>query len=231
MVKNARGGLMLLALVIPTFVANAEVVVYDGSVMPESAGWQREGTFDSDRWIDDGWFCQLSELGEWEPGPIGEMDFYRRSSGEFAGPESFFVEWVVATDVPASVLDVSGVPTVVAVGGTGRGFYHTTVTNERVQLFRSTTVPLVFVDIEPGVAHKYRLELTTTSFTWLIDGEVVDTGVPLGPYPNVDSWVIWGSEYDSFPNNCSWDYLVVPEKAILGRGDDYVGGLGVGGFG
>jgi hypothetical protein len=174
--------------------------------MPELDGWQREGSFDCDRWIEDGWFHQFCELGEWEE-PIGETDAYRTSLAGFAGVENFFVEWVVETDIPAAILEVSGVATNVTAGGNGAAFYHTTITDERVQLLRDTDIPLVFVDIEPGVPHKYRIELTPSSFKWLIDDEVVHSGTPEGPYPTEDSYLVWMSRHYLFDNNSGWDYI------------------------
>jgi hypothetical protein len=183
-----------------------QVVTYDGSVMPELDGWQREGSFDCDRWIEDGWFHQFCELGEWEE-PIGETDVYRKSLAGFAGVGNFFVEWVVETDIPASILQVSGVGTNVAIGGNSPAFYHTTITDERVQLLRSTSIPLVFVDIEPDMPHKYRIELTPSSFKWLIDDEVVHSGTPLDQFPTDASFMVWGSRHYLFDNNSRWDYI------------------------
>jgi hypothetical protein len=197
----------LLCLVVPVASGFAQVVVYDGSVMPESDGWQREGSFDCDRWIDEGWFYQFCELPEGWPEPIGETDVYRKFLADFADVEGFFIEWVVETDIPASILEVSGVATVVAAGGNGAARYHTTITDERVQLLRSTTIPLVFVDIEPDVPHKYRVELTPTSFAWLIDDEVVHSGVPEGPYPTEGSYLVWGSRHYLFDCTAEWDYV------------------------
>jgi hypothetical protein len=207
---------IFLLLTVSTAMAEGQVVVYDGSVMPEFDGWQREGTFDCDRSIEDGWFHQFCELGEWEE-PIGETDVYRKSLAGFAGVEDFFVEWVVETDIPASILEVSGVGTNLTIGGNSPAFYHTTITDERVQLARSTSIPLVFVDIEPGVPHKYRIELTPSSFKWLIDDEVVHSGTPLAPFPTDASYLVWGSRHYLFDNNSGWDYVkygVIEDRAI-----------------
>ena len=73
---------------------NAQVVVYDGSVMPDSAGWQREGTFDNDRWIDDGWFHQFTELGDWAPEPIGQTDVYWKSVSSKGPSPSSHARWI-----------------------------------------------------------------------------------------------------------------------------------------
>jgi hypothetical protein len=210
---------LIIGTVVWGGVVNAEVITYDGSVYPETVGWERVGSEDADRWIDDGWFCHFLELGVWEPGPLGEADFYKRSLGSFAGVGTFFMEWQVETDAPSSILDSSGVPVVVSAGGRSAAFYHTTITDSRVQLFRDTDIPLVFVDIEPGVPHSYRLELHgAESYAWYIDGELVDYGVPEGPYPTESSVLNWGAQHHTFDTNCRWDYVnygVIPEPATV----------------
>ena len=133
---------LFLLLTASTGIANAQVVLYDGSVMPESDGWQREGSFDCDRWIDEGWFHQFCELGVWPPEPIGETDVYRKSLADFAGVQDFFIEWVVETDIPASILEVSGVATAVAAGGNGAARYHTTITDGGVSHYFGTVFQL-----------------------------------------------------------------------------------------
>jgi hypothetical protein len=197
------------------------VVTYEGISFPEEDGWQREGTFDTDRWIENGWFWQAPELGVWAPGPFGEADFHRRSIAEFAAEATFFVEWVVQTDAPASILEVHGTPTVVSVYSNG-AIYHFTFTDERVRVFRGSLNPEVYVDIAPSVPHTYRIELFQEAlYIWYIDGQLFDSGTPMNPIPNDASGIIWGSRYQEperdFPMETTrWNYLrygVTPEDA------------------
>ena len=193
---------------------HGEVVVYEGLILPETAGWQRQGTFDAERWLEDGWFHQFAELGEWTE-PVGETDVYRKSLADFVGVDDFFIEWIVETDIPASVLDVSGVPTALAASGNSVASYHFTITDARVRVIRSNFLPIIFVAVEPRVPHKYRLELIgEQSCAWYIDDQLVDSGHPEGAYPAGSSFLVWGCRHDLFDNNCRWQYVrygTIPE--------------------
>ena len=139
---------------------------------------------------------------------MGEADFYQRSLSDFAGEQAFFVEWKVETDAPSSILDSSGVPVVVSAFGTAAANYHMTITDTRVQLWRGNFLPILLVDIEPGVPHTYRLELHgADSYAWYIDEQLIDSGIPEGPYPNSDSVLIWGARHHYFDNTTRWDYV------------------------
>ena len=200
--------------------AYADVTTYEANVVPEDMGWERVGTFDAERWTEDGWFCQHPRLGEWWPGPLGEADFYQRTLADFAPFNTFFVEWRAETDAPSSILESSGTPVVVSAGGSSYAVYHTTMTDARVQLFRDTFIPLVFVDIEPDVPHTYRLELRgIPSYAWYIDGEIVDSGIPIGPYPTESSVVVWGAQHHTVESTTCWHYLRYGTIPIDGSGD------------
>ena len=216
MVGRASG--VVLALTVATF---ADVVTYEGEVFPENAAapWERLGTFDADRWIENGWFHQYCDLGVW-PGPrFGEDDWYRRSLADFAGEQAFFIEWVVETDAPSIILDFFGTPTVLSAFSNG-AYYHFTFTDERVLVMRGTALPLVYANIEPGVPHTYYLELRgLRQYAWYIDGELIDAGVPRGPYPTSDSGVIWGARHDTYENHARWDYVRYGRIPEPGSGD------------
>ena len=170
---------------------------YEGDVFPEDVGWERVFFTEIDRSLDNGWFVDFAN----------ETDAYRRPLADFAGAPAFFIEWRVETDAPNSILDSGGTPVVFSAGGPG-AFYHTTITDARVQLFRDTSFPLVFVDIDPGVAHTYRLELYgDQTYAWYIDGELVDFGVPQATYPRDDSVLIWGVTRQDFDSTTRWDYV------------------------
>ena len=205
---------VVLVLVLFTSVVNASVVTYEADVFPEDTGWERVGTFDAERWIDDGWFYQHAELGAWK-GEIGETDFYQRSLADFAGAEEFFIEWRVQTDVPSSLFDHANIATVLSAAGTGYAYYHFTITDERVRLLRRSSVPIVFADIQAGVPHAYRLEVYGEDlYAWYIDGQLIDSGVPVAAYPTAGSVLVWGARHNVYDNNTRWDYIrygVIPE--------------------
>ena len=202
--------------------AIADVVTYDPGVFPEEEGWERRlaDTYGAERWIENGWLFHFVDQPDGWPGVLGNAEFYRRSIADFAGCESFFVEWRVETDAPASILDFSGTPVVVSAAGASYAVYHTTMTDARVALFRDTFIPIVFVDVQACMSHTYRVELRgISSYAWYIDDEVVDSGTPIGPYPTDSSFLIWGVHRDRFDATTRWKYLrygTIPED---GSGD------------
>jgi len=195
----------------------AQVRTYEGAVFPEALGWERVGTVDADRWLENGWLRHYTDLGAWAPGPIGEQDFYRRSISEFVGAPTFFVECRVVTDVPSELFDVSGVATAIVAGGRSGVHYHFTLTDERVRLIRSNFLPITFASIDAAIPHVYRLELHGAElYVWSIDGQVVDAGLPEGAYPAESSVLIWGTSHDEYDNTTRWDYVrygVIPLDA------------------
>jgi hypothetical protein len=199
-------------------IAEAQVIVYEGDVYPEETGWERRplGNPQGERSLEGGWFIQTVRLPAGWPEPTGEFDFYRMPLTTFAGADAFFVEWRAVTDNPSWLLSLNAVPTVVSAAGSGAAFYHTTMTSERVQFFRDTKFPLVFVDITSGTPHEYRLEVRTVSYAWYIDGVVVESGKPQGPYPYPSAFLIWGAGREYVDATTAWDFVragVIPEDA------------------
>ena len=95
-----------------------------------------------------------------------------------------------------------------ATGGHGPVIYNCYLTNDQVWLLRVNPVVNVFVDVAPDVAHAYRLELHGAgSYAWLIDGQVVDSGVPIGDYPADDPVISWSARMGFVPNTSRCDYI------------------------
>ena len=188
----------------------ANTVTYEGDEFPEKVGWERIVFTDIDRSLDSGWFVHFVDFAN-------EIDAYQLLLADFASEQAWFVEWRVETDAPSSILDSSGTPVVVSAGGTAAANYHFTITDARVQVWRSNFLPIVFVDIEPGVPHTYRLELHgVDSYAWFIDGQLGDSGPPEGQYPNDDSVLIWATSREEFDTTTRWDYVrfgVIPQDA------------------
>ncbi len=196
----------------------SQVIRYEGNVFPEQEGWELilAGTPGAERSLVDGWLVQSVGMPEGWPEPHGDAEFYRRALGGFAGVDSFFVEWRVWTDNPEWLLNLSAVPSAVSAGGNA-AVYHTAMTEERIQLFRRTSIPLVYIPIEPVVPHVYRIELRgADSFVWFIDGRPVEGGVPLFAYPDSTASLIWGTRRSYVDSVTAWDYIrygVIPADA------------------
>ena len=98
--------------------------------------------------------------------------------------------------------------------------YHFTIADDQVRFLRDPSVPIVWVDIEAGVPHTYRLELYGLElYVWCIDGEVVDSGVPEGPYPTSDSFIVFGAKAAGRPTTTRWDYIRYGTIPDDGSGD------------
>ena len=200
-----------------TVSASADVVLYEGTSFPDDVGWERaDRLYLADRWLDDGWLVQQADIVHAGPPQETEDDFYRHSLAAFAGIEAFFVEWRMETDGPREGFPAVAPAALAAAGNMGI-WYHFTIAEDQVCFARDPSVPILFVDIEPGVPHTYRLEVFGDQFyTWRIDGELVDYGIPEGPYPTSDSVILFGARAAIETITARWDYIrfgEVPEPA------------------
>ena len=208
---------LCLALVAPSL---AGIVSYEGDSFPEDVGWQRsDRPYLPDRWIEDGWFVQYAEIVGPGPPEVPEDDYYRRYIADFAGASTFFVEWRMETDGPRE-----GIPAVAPACLTASGrmgiYYHFTIAEDQVLFRRDPYVPSVWVDIEPEVAHTYRLEMYgEESYLWYIDGQLVDSGIPEGPYPTSDSVIVFGACAAGRTITAEWDYIRFGLPPADGSGD------------
>ncbi len=162
---------------------------------------------DADRWLDDGWFYQFVELGAWEPPPYGELDVYQRTIAEFAQLGSFFLEWRVETDAPGD--DIDGGPVVMSAWGNGSALYHFAITRSLVRFSLDNPTQLtMFVDVQPDVPHTYRVEvIDAVNYSWYIDGELINSGTSIGPYPTASSRINWSAQYYLTEHTAKWGYV------------------------
>jgi hypothetical protein len=207
---------VFIASAVPVF---AQVVSYEGTSLPEDQGWERiEVLFPADRWLQDGWFFQQPEIVAPGPPQVGEEDFYRHSFADFAGVQTFFVEWRIETDgTQQGIPNVS--PASLVAGGRMGIFYHFTIAEDQVR-FIDSDLSVLLIDIQPGVPHTYRLELFADAlYVFYIDGENIDSDVPEGPYPTSDSRITFGARAGVEDSTTRWDYIrygTIPED---GSGD------------
>ena len=192
--------------------ARADIVRYEGETFPEELGWDRVGTFDADRWLQDGWLYQAVDLGIYAPPPAGEQDDYEYALAQFSGAP-FFVDWRVQTAARRSEIDgVGGAALILAGGGV---LYDFTIAEDTVRLLRGIQFDPVWLNIEPNVPHTYRLEIDgERNFEWFIDGELVISDVPEGDFPNAAGILSWGARFWLSDSTTRWDYIrygAIPE--------------------
>lgn len=195
---------------------SADVFSYECNTLPEGTGWLRsDRLFPPERRLSDGWFFQEPEIVAPGPPQIGEDDFYRRTLADFAGEDTLFVEWRMQTDGPEAFSNVA--PAGLAASGRMGVSYHFTIAEDQVRFIRDTQLPILWIDIDAGVPHTYRLELYGEDwYVWYIDGRLVDSGVPEGRYPESDSTLVFGATASGEANTTKWDYIrlgTIPEEA------------------
>ncbi len=195
----------------------ADVFSYEANSFPDEAGWDIIQIWcDPEQWVEDGWFFQHVELCPGDPPPGGQKGSYRRSLAEYIGTEQWFVEWVVETDTDRSEIPWGGGPRLSA-WSNGAVNYAFSMAGDQAKLNRDNTLPIIYVDIEPGVPHTYRLELYgDQAYVWYIDSEIVDAGVPEGAFPSFNPHMNFRNKAAWLPNTCKWDYIrygVIPQPA------------------
>ena len=197
-----------------------QVVSYEAtSLFPEQDGWTRIiQPYQSDRWISDGCLVQYSQ--QVPAGQVTEeqQDPYRRGLDDQAGFPTWFLQFRVITDTAPAYLDVG--PASVAAGSNSGVLYHFVIGDSQIRFLRDVNLPYIYVDIQAGIAHTYRLELRDTqSYTLWIDSVLIDTGVPEGPYPVANCRMNFRGEASAPANITKWDYLRFGKIPVDHSGD------------
>jgi len=196
-----------LAAAVLTAAVSAQIVTYDGSDLPEDAGWSYEPRLlPPQRWLHDGWFyshCSVVFPENCE----GQDHFYKASLADYAGAPRLFAEWRVITDGPQSeMVDVA--PSSFVLSGQRGITYHYVIARDQVLWRGGTNYDYLFVDMEPGVPHVFRVDLYCEWwYEWTLDGRVIDAGRPEGAYPTEDSVISWGARAACFASTTAYDYI------------------------
>jgi hypothetical protein len=199
-----------------------QIVSYEASfnLFPERVGmgWTRIiQPYQSDRWLSNGWLVQYSEQVQ---GKFleEEQDAYRRNFPEQAGLPTWFLQFRVITDTPPVYSDVG--PAAIAASGTSGVNYHFTIGDSQFRFLRNVDPSQLYVDIQPGVPHTYRLELRgVQSYTLWIDSIIIESDVPAGPYPVTSSFVTFRGQASAPVNTTMWRYVRFGRIPIDGSGD------------
>ena len=213
-----RRSAVLLLLLQP--YVHGQLIVYEAGVFPEQDGWTRDAYCDPVRWIAGDWFWQHVESCDAYPPPGGQRESFRRSLAAFIGESTFFIEWRKDTDGDRSETGGVAPASLVASGTTGVN-YHFTIARDQVRFWRDNFLPILFANIEPGIALTYRLELVgLVSYAWYIDGMLVDDGIPERAYPTDDSNVLSFRAKSWFLESTTrWDYIRYGVIPVDGSGD------------
>jgi hypothetical protein len=96
----------------------------------------------------------------------------------------------------------------VALAGSAGVHYNAYIVSDRVWLHRDNLLPFVFVDFQPGVPHRFRLELRgQAKYAWYIDGQLVDVGLPEGQFPSAQPRLVWQARAAWTSNTTRFDYI------------------------
>ncbi len=186
-----------------------DVVTFEGVDFPEieDDSWEHLPFCAPVRWVQDGVLIQELDF-DCNPPPHGDWDAYSRSLADFVGEEEFFIEFRMQTDGDQSEIPYVS-PAALATGGFSIVAYHFTISRDLVRFGRDNFQETVYVEIEPGSFHTYRVELHGADQYFIyIDGESINSGVPGGPFPDHEKNVIaWLGSASYLPNITRWDYV------------------------
>ncbi|MBU0719425.1 MAG: hypothetical protein KJ749_14350 [Planctomycetes bacterium] len=200
---------------------HAGVFSSEFSSFPVDEGWELIQQWCSpETWVAGGWYWQALDF-EGCPPPYGDEDDYTRSIEEFNGAMAFFLEFRVQTNGDRSGIPY-GSPGGLAMGNFFGVDYTAFISADQIKLFRDVDVPILFIDVEPGMPHTIRVELDNHkpgTYTWYIDGEVVDQGVPKGPFPAYNSMISWVGRASYLPCENRWHYIRFGDLPVDASGD------------
>ncbi len=198
----------------------ADVVSSECDLPPTEEGWLVQDSFcDPQEWVAEGSFFQYMELCDGTDPPTGQQSFFFRSLTDFVSTAEFFLEFRMETTGDRSEIPF-GAPAGVALGSDGPTRYNFVIAKDLVRFWRDNQLPIPFFDIEPGVPHTYRVELYgDVLYSLYIDGEIVDQGLPEGPYPSSNPRLNFGARSHFGDNLGEWEYFRWGDLPIPGSGD------------
>ena len=208
------------------------VYSYECNSLPTDAGWTLgQAWCNPQEWVADG---KLYHHVEFCPGydpPQGQQFDYRRSLIEFDGVDSFFVEWRLQTDGHRSEIPF-GAPAGFSAWSSGSVDYRFFVASDQVRFVRDNLLPIVWADVTPNAPHAYRVETYSNKlYVLYIDGDVIDAGIPEGPYPSAGPAVNLRAKAQFVESTTIWDYIRWGDIPADGSGDfDSDGGVDLGDF-
>lgn len=198
--------------------ANAQVSSSEFYSDPVAEGWNLFDDYCAETWVDAGWYFQRFDLLSCLQVSGGEQDAFVRSISKFDGEPRFFLQFRVETNGDRSEIP-GGAPVGVAMSNNAGVGYHVTVASDLVKFLRDVDLPILFIDVEPGIPRTYRIELYPDRYAFYIDGELIDEGPPEGPYPAYDARISWLGRAWNIPCENAWDYIRYGVVPVDGSGD------------
>ena len=216
-----RIGLLVPIVLVLAVQAFGDVYSYECDSLPTDAGWTLlQAWCEPDEWIQDGRLHQRLEFCPGFDPPEGQQFDYTKSLTEFIGAEEFFVEWRIETNGIRSELPFTAPAVLVSHNGGGVS-YHFTISADQVRFIRDyPAFPILWPEIEGGIAHTYRLEQYGENlYVVYIDGAVIDFGTPEGPHPAYQPGVNIGTRAQFVESTTIWDYIRWGDIPADGSGD------------
>jgi len=186
---------------------------------PVSEGWQLVAQYcDPITWNSEGWYYQRLSLDTCPPGPGGGTDGYRRSLEVFDGASHFFLEFRIEAYGDRSEIPF-GAPAALVLANDAATGYHLTIARDLVKFLRDVDLPILFIGIQPGTPHTFRIELFPHLYVFYIDGHMIDEGGPEGLFPAFNPRIVWLGRSWYLPCENAWDYIRYGVIPADGSGD------------
>ncbi len=199
---------LALVLVVLATSSLGQVFTYEAADVPENSQWILLQRYCSpETWIEGGRYIQHTAL-DCGPPPHGhDSESFTRPLTEYQGQYRFFIEWTVETSGDRSEI-LWGAPVILSAWSQGAVNYQFSIARDQVRLIRDNRLPILYVDVVPGVLHTYRLELYGADlYVWYIDGEVIDSGIPEAAYPSSNPNMNWRGKSAYYESTTKWDYI------------------------
>lgn len=200
--------------------ACGSVFSYECDSFPVDGSWEvLQNWCDPMEWVDQGHFYQQTDFCDGYDPPEGQQSSYTRSLDEFIGSQAFFMEWRVRTDGDRSEILYSA-PAAFSVWSIGGVNYRFSIAADQVLFVRDNLLPIVWFDVTPALAHTYRLEMYGGAwYSLYVDGTVLDSGMPEGPYPSNSPAVNFRAKAQFVESTTVWDYVRWGDIPADGSGD------------
>jgi hypothetical protein len=213
----------ILALLFAAVPARGDVFSYECNSFPGESGWEVINEYcDPEDWIDDGWLFEHVDNCEGHDPPGGQQFDYKRSLEDFEGSQEFFIDWRVQTNGESS--EIPGVaPAALNLSNLWGVYYAFTIASDQVRFVQDyDDLPWVWVDIQDGVPHTYRIELHADgSYEWWIDAQPQEQPSPdqEGPLLTSDANILFRAKSWYLESTVWWDYIRYGTIPVDGSGD------------